>query len=49
MKGDVGRAIGLLGDAVSGATLDQAELEITKQEVASEHERNHTEYEGTTL
>jgi processing peptidase subunit beta len=49
MKGDVGRAISLLGDAVSGATLDQAELEITKQEVAGEHERNHTEYEGTTL
>ena len=34
MKGDVGRAISLLGDAVSSATLDQAELEITKQEVS---------------
>ena len=49
MKGDVSRAVGLLGDAVSSATLDPAELELTKQEVAAEHETNHTDYEGTTL
>ena len=30
MKGDVGRAVSLLGDAVSNATLDTAELEIAK-------------------
>ena len=49
MKGDVGRAVGFLGDAVSNTTLDPAELELTKQVVAAEHETNHTDYEGTTL
>ena len=49
MKGDVSRAVGLLGDAVSSATLDPAELELIKQVVAAEHETNHTDYEGTTL
>ena len=34
-KGDVSRAVAILGDAVSGATLDAAELEIAKQEQAS--------------
>ena len=34
MKGDVGRAIDLLGDAMSNASLDSAEIELTKQEVA---------------
>lgn len=29
-KADVGRAVALLGDAVSNATLDHAELEIAK-------------------
>ena len=49
LKGDVGRAVSLLGGAVSSATLDPAEFELTKQEVAAEHETNHTDYEGTTL
>lgn len=30
MKGDVGRSISLLGDAMSSATLDSAEIELTK-------------------
>ena len=49
MKGDVGRAVSLLGDAVNNTSLDSAELELTKQMVAAEHETNHTDYEGTTL
>jgi len=48
-KGDISRAVQLLGDAVSNATLDPAELELVKQEVANEHERNHTDYENTTI
>ena len=48
-KGDVGRAVHLLGDAVSNATLDPAELELAKREVADEHEKNHTDYERTLL
>jgi len=34
MKGDVGRALSMLGDAVNNPTLDAAELEIAKQEQA---------------
>ena len=49
MKGDVSRAVSLIGDAVNNASLDSAELEVTKQMVAAEHETNHTDYEGTTL
>ena len=48
-KGDVSRAVQLLGDCVSNATLDPAELELVKSEVADEHEKNHTDYERTTL
>jgi predicted Zn-dependent peptidase len=48
-KGDVSRAVQLLGDSVSNATLDPAELELAKAEVADEHEKNHTDYEKTTL
>ena len=49
MKGDVGRAVSLLGDAMSNATLDSAEIELTKQEVAQEHEANHKDYERMTI
>jgi mitochondrial-processing peptidase subunit beta len=38
MKGDVGRALSMLGDVVNNPTLDQAELEIAKQEQASEND-----------
>ena len=37
-KADIGRAVALLGDAVSNATLDHAELEIAKQEQAAAHD-----------
>jgi predicted Zn-dependent peptidase len=36
-KGDVGRAVKLLGAAVSSARLDAAELELLKQEIAADH------------
>ena len=49
LKSDVSRAIDLIGDAVSNATLDSAEIELTKQEVAQEHDRNHKDYEGMLL
>lgn len=48
-KDDIGRSVSLLGDAISNATLDPAEIELTKQEVAAEHEKNHTDYQRTTL
>ena len=37
-KGDVSRAVNLLGDAITSATLDTAEVEFTKQEIAREHD-----------
>jgi len=48
-KGDVRRAINILGDAVSNATIDAAEFEIQKQSIAQDHANNHNEYEYTTL
>lgn len=48
-KGDVNRAVKLLGDAVSSPRLDSAELELLKQEVAAEHERSATDFHYTTL
>lgn len=40
-KNDISRAVNLLGDCVSNARLDAAELEILKQEVAADHAGNH--------
>ena len=48
-KGDVSRAVSILGDAFTNASLDPAEIELTKQEVAAEHETSSTDYEKTTL
>ena len=49
LKGDVRRAIAMLGDAVSNPTIDAAEFEIQKQSIAQDHANNHNEYEYTTL
>ena len=49
LKGDTGRAINLLGDAVCNPTFNSAEFEVLKEEVSAEHESNHTRYEETTL
>ena len=48
-KADIGRAVALLGDAVSNATLDHAELEIAKQEQAAAHDSANKDQERTTL
>jgi len=48
-KNDVSRVVSLLGDAVCNATLDSAEIELAKREVADEHEKNHTDYEKTLI
>lgn len=48
-KGDMGKAVELLGDIVSNASLDSAELELLKQEISGEHDTNHTKYEDMTL
>ena len=48
-KGDLSRAVALLGDAVTGATLDHAELEIAKQEQASAHDASNKDQERTTM
>ena len=39
----------LLGSAISGARLDAGELELLKQDVATEHENNTEELQHTTL
>jgi len=43
-KGDLGKAVELLGDAVSNANIDSAELELYKQELSSEHDANFKTY-----
>ena len=48
-KGDSGKAVKMLGDALCNSTLNPAELEQLKVEVANEHEENHTRYMETTL
>jgi len=48
-KGDLGKAVELLGDAVSNANIDAAELELYKQELSSEHDGNYRNYIETTL
>lgn len=48
-KNDISRAVSILGDAVANPTLDQAELEILKQEVAADHANNQNDLQYTTL
>jgi len=48
-KDDISRAVAVLGDAVSNASLDPAELEILKQEVAADHDNSHNDLQYTTL
>jgi len=48
-KGDVGRAISLIGDAIANPSLSPAELELAKQEQASENEASNKDQEMTTL
>ena len=48
-KGDVGKAVKILGDIVSNSTLNANELELVKEEVATEHEDNHNRYQETTI
>lgn len=47
-KGDVGRAVSLLGDVFSNATLDSAELELEKQRHAAVSE-NESDLEKVSL
>lgn len=48
-KGDAGKVIDMLGDAICNPALNSAELELLKEEVSREHEANHTRYEETTM
>lgn len=48
-KGDCGRAVSLLGDALCNPSLNAAEFGLLKDEVSAEHELGHTRYEETTL
>lgn len=48
-RGDVNKAVKLLGDLVSNSTLNANELEVVKQEVADEHEGNVDRYIETTI
>ena len=48
-KGDVSRVVSMLGEAVSSATLDPAEVELAKQELIADHEQDTSEYERTLL
>jgi processing peptidase subunit beta len=48
-KGDLSRAVAILGDAVQSATLDHAELEIAKQEQTQTNDNMNKDLERTTL
>lgn len=48
-RGDVAKAVELMGDAVSNASLDAGEVELMKQELAAEHDINFKNYEEMTL
>ena len=43
-KGDTAKAVQMLGDALCNTSLNPAELEQLKVEVAMEHEDNHNRY-----
>ena len=48
-KGDVNRAVKLLGDMISNSTFNGSELELVKEEVHQEHEDNHHKYFETLI
>lgn len=48
-KGDVNKAVKILGDAISNSVLNENELEIVKEEVSQEHEDNSHAYFETTI
>jgi predicted Zn-dependent peptidase len=48
-KGDVGKAVKLLGDVVTNSTINSNEFELVKEEVAQEHDDNHNRYMETTI
>lgn len=48
-KGDVSRAVAMLGDALSNTTLDSAELEMAKAEQAQSNESQSKDLQTTTL
>jgi len=41
LKGDSSKVVELLGDCFSNATFDAAEVELTKQEIAAQHEGSY--------
>ncbi len=43
-KADTMKAVEMLGDAVSNANLDSAELELLKQELSASHDANFKNY-----
>lgn len=49
MKGDVNKAVGLLGDFITNSRLDRNELELVREEVHQEHEDNHNRYFETLM
>ena len=49
LRGDVTKAVKLLGDAVSNSVLNENELELVKEEVSLEHEDNYHRYFETTI
>lgn len=48
-KNDAPRAVQLLGDMITNIALNSGELELLKEEVSQEHEKNHTRYEETLI
>lgn len=48
-RGDCGRAVSLLGDAVCNPAMNGAEFGLLKDEVTVEHDNSYQNYEGTTL
>jgi len=49
LKGDVDRAVSLLGDAFSNATLASEEIELAKQQLTADHESSASDWRRITL
>lgn len=49
IRGDVTKAVKLLGDAISNSVLNENELELVKEEVHNEHHDNYHRYFETTI
>ncbi len=49
LKGDLSKAVEILGDIISNTTVNESALEVTREKVRTIQENTHNEYERTLL